>query len=168
MAECLALLLERCPANRPAHAAAAAQLLNAVAGEVPDIETLLVEAFSGREDVTWTRDGEQYRIRILFRDGRKQFVTVEPSTVASSEKLLVISSICGPAKPAYFEEALRTNAVMSHGSITIREVDGRPMFCAMNSYPRETADPEEVRRSVVELAHHADAIERLLTDGDEH
>jgi eukaryotic-like serine/threonine-protein kinase len=168
MAECLALLMERCPANRPAHAAAAAQLLSAVAGEVPDIETLLVEAFAGREDVTWTREGEQYRIRILFREGRKQYVTVEPSTVASSEKLLVISSVCGPADPAYYEQALRTNAVMSHGSITIREVDGRLMFCAMNSYPRETADPEEVRRSVVELAYRADSIERLLTGRDEH
>ncbi|MBA3314801.1 MAG: serine/threonine protein kinase [Planctomycetaceae bacterium] len=168
MAECLALLLEKCPANRPANAAAAAQLLAAVAGEVPDIETLLTVAFSGRSDVSWTRDGERYTLRIMFRDGRKQDVTVEPSLAASSEKLLVISSICGPAEPTFYEEALRTNAVMSHGSITIRDIDDQAMFCATNSYPRETADPEEVRRSVFELAHRADAIERLLTNQDRH
>jgi serine/threonine-protein kinase len=168
MAECLALLLERCPANRPANAAAAAQLLAAVAGDVPDIESLLVEAFAGRPDISWTRDSERYTLRIVFRDGRKQDVTVEPSTAASAEKLLVISSVCGPANPDYFETALRTNAVMSHGSITIRDLGGRAMFCATNTYPRETVDPEEVRRSVLELAHRADNIERLLTNQDRH
>ncbi|HEX6984414.1 MAG TPA: serine/threonine-protein kinase, partial [Planctomycetaceae bacterium] len=168
MAECLALLLEKCPANRPANAAAAAQLLAAVAGEVPDVESLLVEAFAGRQEVSWTREGERYTLRIEFRDGRKQDVTVEPSGQSSAEKLLVISSVCGPAEPSFYEEALRLNSAMSHGSITICDVGGRPMFCAINTYPRETADPEEVRRSVLELAHRADAIERLLTNQDRH
>ncbi len=80
----------------------------------------------------------------------------------------MISSLCGPAEPSYFEEALRLNGVMSHGGITIQDVDGRPMFCAVNSYPRETVDPEEVRRSVMEIASRADAIERLLTTQDLH
>ena len=40
------------------------------------------------------------------------------------------------------------------------DLAGTPMFFATNMYPRETADPEEVRRSVVELAHYADGIER--------
>jgi serine/threonine-protein kinase len=57
---------------------------------------------------------------------------------------------------------------MPHGSISLREVDGQLMFCAVNTYPRETADPEEVRRSVVEVAYRADAIERLLTGRDDH
>jgi serine/threonine-protein kinase len=166
MAECLALLLEKCPANRPANGAAAAQLLAAVAGDVPVIEDLLVEAFSGRSDISWTRDGDRYSLRVEFRDGRKQIVTVEPSGQASAEKLLVISSVCCPAIASYYEDALRLNAVMSHGSITIRDIAGRPMFCATNTYPRETADPEEVRRSVLELAHRADGIERLLTNQD--
>jgi eukaryotic-like serine/threonine-protein kinase len=168
MAECLAILLEKCPTNRPANAAAAAQLLAAVAGDVPDLETLLVEAFAGRQDVSWTREGERYTVRVEFRDGRKQEVAVEPSGQASAEKLVVISSVCGPAMPSYYEEALRLNAAMSHGSITVRDVAGTPMFCAINRYPRETTDPEEVRRSVLELAHRADAIERILTNQDRH
>jgi len=168
MAECLALLLEKCPANRPASGAAAAQLLAAVAGDVPEIESLLAQAFSDRSDVSWTRDGNRYTVRVDFRDGRKQDVAVEPSGPAAAEKLLVISSVCGPAAPSYYEEALRLNAVMSHGSITIRDIAGGPMFCATNTYPRETADPEEVRRSVLELAHRADSIERLLTNQDRH
>lgn len=168
IAECVSLLLEKCPTNRPANGTAAAQLLAAVAGDVPDVETMLSEAFAGREDVSWTREGESYQLCIEFRDGRRQQVTIEPSGQASAEKLLVISSICGPATPAFYEDALRLNSAMSHGSITIRDVDGRPMFCAINSYPRETADLEEVRRSTLELAHRADAIERLLTGQDQH
>ena len=168
MAECLALLLEKSPANRPPHGAAAAQLLAAVAGDVPDIETLLTQAFSGRSDISWTRDGDRYLVRINFRDGRKQDVAVEPSKPAAAEKLLSISSVCGPAVSSYYEEALRLNSVMAHGRITICDIAGQPMFCATNTYPRETADPEEVRRSVLELAHQADAIERLLTNQDRH
>ncbi len=168
MAECLALLLEKCPANRPANGAAAAQLLAAVAGDVPEIESLLVQAFTGRDDISWTREGDRYTLRVEFRDGRKQDVTVEPSGQASAEKLLMISSVCGPATPSYYEQALRLNAAMSHGSVTIRDLAGTPMFFAINTYPRETADPEEVRRSVLELAHRADAIERLLTNQDRH
>lgn len=168
IAECVALLLEKCPANRPANATAATQLLAAVAGDVPDIETMLIEAFAGRDDVSWSRDGARYRLCIEFPDGRRQFVTVEPSPPASSEKLLVLSSVCGPATPDFYEEALRLNSAMSHGSITIRDVDGLPMFCAVNTYPRETADLEEVRRSTLELAHRADAIELLLTNQDRH
>lgn len=168
MAECLALLLEKCPANRPANGAAAAQLLAAVSGDVPDIESLLCEAFSGRSDVSWSRDGNRYSIRLNFSDGRKQDVSVEPSDSGSAEKLLVISSVCGPATASFYEEALRLNSVMSHGSITIRDIGGEAMFCASNTYPRETVDPEEVRRSVLELGLHADAIERLLTNQDRH
>lgn len=168
IAECVALLLEKCPANRPANATAAAQLLAAVAGDVPDVETMIIEAFAGRDDVTWTREGECCRLCIEFPDGRRQFVNVEPSPPGASEKLIVLSSVCGPAMPDYYEEALRLNAAMSHGSITIRDVDGQPMFCAVNNYPRETADLEEIRRSTLELAHRADAIELLLTNQDRH
>lgn len=168
MAECLARMLDKCPSNRPANGAEAAQLLAAVAGHAPDIHTLLTEAFADAPEVIWTRNGDAFQLRLQLPGGRKQEVTVSQNSAASSERLLMISSLCGPAEPSYFEEALRLNGMMSHGSITIQDVGGRPMFCAVNSYPRETVDPEEVRRSVMEIASRADAIERLLTTQDLH
>jgi serine/threonine-protein kinase len=41
-----------------------------------------------------------------------------------------------------------------------------PYFVMIDAYPRSTVDPEEVRRSVLEIASHADAIERALTGRD--
>jgi serine/threonine-protein kinase len=36
----------------------------------------------------------------------------------------------------------------------------------VNAYPRATVDPEELRRSILQIAHHADDIERRLTGLD--
>lgn len=168
MAEALALMLEKCPGNRPANGAAAAGLLAAVAGNIPDLETLLRRAFAGRADVSWTHEGTSYTLQIALADGRRQSVHIGPEAAASSEILLRISSTCGPADPDYYQEALTINGIMPHGCIAIQDIDGRPMFCAVNTYPRETADPEEVRRSVFEIARRADAIEHLLTAQDRH
>ena len=168
MAECLAQLMDKCPRNRPSDGAAASQLLQAVAGQTRDLDTLLRDAFVGRRDVTWTHVGECYTLRVALAAGRRQFVTVEPSPRAAAERLLVISSVCGPADADHYEAALRLNAELPHGSITIRDLEGVPMFCATNTYPRASADAESIRRSVLELAQQADALEVLLTDGDLH
>jgi serine/threonine-protein kinase len=57
---------------------------------------------------------------------------------------------------------------MAHGSLSIREIDGRPTFCVVNSYPRATVDAEEIRLSTLEIAFRADAVEKLLTGADDH
>ncbi|HUG90235.1 MAG TPA: serine/threonine-protein kinase [Planctomycetaceae bacterium] len=168
MAECLNLLMAKCPDARPRSAIGAAQLLAAVWGQVRDIESLLIEALHDHPGVTWTRTGSRYRLNVQLAEGRRQTVLVEPSEHAAAERLLVISSLCCPAQPEYFEQALRLNGEMAHGSLAIRELDGRPMFCVVNSYPRSTVDPEEVRRSVLEIAIRADAVEKLLTGADDH
>jgi serine/threonine-protein kinase len=36
----------------------------------------------------------------------------------------------------------------------------------VNTYPRATIDPEEIRRTVRDVAAHADAVEHLLTGAD--
>ena len=168
MAECLSLMLEKCPGNRPPNGGSATQLLLAVAGQVEDVESLLYEAFANQPEVSWTQEGERHTVRVCFSGGRKQDVFVEPSGQAAVDRLLVISSVCGPAMPQYHEQALRLNAEMPHGSLAIRNIDNVPMFVAMNTYPRATVDCEEVRRSVLELSHRADMLEQILTGHDLH
>jgi hypothetical protein len=68
--------------------------------------------------------------------------------------------------PAYFETALRLNSEILHGALAIRQIAGESLFVVLDNYPRSTIDPEEIRRSVLEVAHRADAIEKLLTGGD--
>jgi serine/threonine-protein kinase len=166
MATCLNSLMARCPEARPQNGAEAAQLLFAVWGEVPEIESLLSEAFRDHPGVSWTRSGSRYRLSICLPSGRRQVVAVESSEHAAAERLLRISSVCGPARAEYYEPALRLNGEMAHGSLSIREIDGQPMFCVSDAYPRATVDTEEIRRSVLEIAHRADAVEKLLTGGD--
>ncbi|HUQ72586.1 MAG TPA: protein kinase [Planctomycetaceae bacterium] len=166
MCECLHTLLEKTPTNRPADAWKASQLLQAVLGQSEDMDSLMADAFRGQSHVTWTRKGDRFRVEIHFPTGRKQAVFVEPSDHAAAERLLMISSICAAADPAYYETALRLNSEILHGGLAVREFAGEPYFVMMDNYPRCTVDAEEIRRSVLEVAHRADAVERMLSDHD--
>lgn len=168
MAECLHLMLSKTPSNRPANALGACQLLLAVLGQFEDLEDLVREAFQGHQSLNWKRRGEEFEIHLVFPTGRQQTVWVAPSEHAVAERLLTITSLCAKATPAYFETALRLNSEMQHGALAIKEIDGNPYFVVVDTYPRATVDAEEIRRSVLEVAHRADAVERLLSDHDVH
>ena len=81
---------------------------------------------------------------------------------------LLIYSICCPAQPEYFEQALRLNNEIPHGSVALREIDGETKFVVLDTYPRSTVDAEEIRRSVLEVARRADDVEHRLTGLDRH
>lgn len=166
IAECISLMMAKTPENRPKDATEAMQLLMAILGEARDIESLLTEAFQGTSGVTWTREGKQYVLTVDLPDARRQTVIVEPSDHKASERLLVIYSTCCDADPNYFEQALKLNSELAHGGLGLRVIDGVQKFVMTNAYPRATADVEEVRESVKEIAEHADAVEKLLTGED--
>ncbi len=166
IAECVNLLLEKSPANRPADGHAAAALVHAMLGQVRDLYALIEEAFRDDPHVQWVHAGEQFHAKVRFADGRKQVVHIEPSQHAADERLLLIYSTCCAIDPTYYETALRLNAEMPHGSVAIREVDGQAQFVVLDTYPRATVDAEEIRRSTLEVAARADAIEQLLTGLD--
>jgi len=168
MAECLGLLMSRAAANRPASAAEAAQLLHAVAGDLPEIESLLRDAFGDSEHVRWRRVDGKFHVEVQLPNGRRQTVIVERSKDASADRVVILSSVCGPAKPEFLEHALRLNAEIAHGSIAVREIDGEPTFVILNTYPAATVDVEEIHRTVLQLAHYGDAFEMLLSPDDRH
>ena len=168
MAECLSQMLSKAPGNRPRSGVEAVQLLQAVLGEMEDLETLLQQAFAHQPGVKWSREGERYRVQLEFAGGRRQTAFVEPSLHAAADRSLRISSICCPALSVYFEPALRLNSEIMHGALAIAEMDGESVFVMVDNYPRATVDAEEIRRSVLEVAHRADAIEKLLTGQDFH
>ncbi|MGE5194440.1 MAG: protein kinase domain-containing protein [Deltaproteobacteria bacterium] len=167
MAECLNLMLDKNPANRPLDAIKAAQLLQAILGQARDLDTLLAEAFRDDPRVGWSREGGQrFRLAVQLPGSRRQAVYVEPSAHGSAERLLLIYSTCCAAQSAYYEAALRLNSEMPHGSVAIREMGGELKFVVVDTYPRSTVDAEEIRRSTHEVASRADAIEKLLTGLD--
>lgn len=152
--------------RRPHDASAAASLLHAVLGRERDLESLLHHAFESDRSITWVRDGERYLVTRQLPDERRQVVYVEPWIDHSEERLLLLYSQCCPAQPEFFEHALRINAVTWHGSLAIRDIDGEAMFVVINAYPRSTVGPEEIRRSIMQIASEADRVERELTGGD--
>lgn len=168
LCECLGLMLEKSPANRPRDGIEAAQLLQAILGQSRDLESLLHEAFAQEPHVEWSRAGRRFEAQVTLPDGRRQLVFLEASQHDIAERLLQIYSLCCPAIGTFYAEALRLNSTIPHGAIALREVDGREHFVTLNNYPLGTADPEEIRRSVLELALHADAIEMQLTGEDRH
>src|SRR5262245_1485211 len=167
IAECLNMMLDKNPANRPRDAIKAAQLLQAILGQSRDLDTLLAEAFRDDPRVHWSRErGQRYRLVVQLPASRRQVVYIEPSAHGSAERLLLIFSTCCAAQPAYYEAALRLNSEMPHGSVAIREMGGEMKFVVVDTYPRSTVDAEEIRRSTHEVASRADAIEKLLTGLD--
>lgn len=168
MAECLFRLLSRAAGNRPPDAMSAAHLLQAVLGEVADLESLMRDAFENSRGITWKKSGETYEVEVSFKNGRKQTVFVENTGHAVAERLLRIRSVCGKADPQYFETALKLNGEILHGALCIEQRDGEAVFMMVDSYPRATVDAEEIRRSVVEIAQRADAVERLLSTADRY
>jgi len=169
MAECLSLMMSKAPANRPRDGIEAAQLLRAVMGQSRDLESLLHEAFNGAADVTWKREeGGRYSINLNLPDGRHQKLYLEPSSHRSADRLLLIYSTCCEVDPGYYRDALCMNAELLHGAIAIREIDGQEYFVMVDTYPRATVDPEEIRRSVLEVGFQADEVEKRLTGIDRH
>lgn len=167
MAECATLLMNRDPKQRPRDASFALQVLQAVLGSTRDLENLVYDAFHGLPGVTWeeTADGG-FRVHLQLRNYRSQTVHIENSNHPAGERLLLIYSLCCEARPSFYEEALRLNAVMHHGGISIRDIDGRPYFVMIDTYPRATVSGEDIRRSAIDLGARADSIENRLTGRD--
>lgn len=168
VAECVHHLTAKAPENRPWSGVEAAQMLQAVLGQSEDLESLVRRAFQDHPEIVWTGNGAGFEVRLKFAGGRGQRVFIEPNSQAAAEPLVTIGSICCRADAAYFETALRLNSEILHGALAIRQIAGESLFVVLDNYPRSTIDPEEIRRSVLEVAHRADAIEKLLTGGDQN
>lgn len=168
MAECVTLMLSRNPETRPRDGAAASQLLQAVLGSARDLDTLVYEAFHGIPTIDWTSHQGLVTVTMNLSDGRQQKVFLENSDHCAGDRLLNIYSICCAAQTSFYEDALRLNAVVQHGGLSIKDIDGQACFVMVDTYPRATVSAEEIRRSVIEVGSRADEIEHLLTGDDQH
>lgn len=167
IAECVSQMLNREPDHRPRDGGAVSQLLQAVLGSVRDLDNLIYDAFNGLPNIRWQRDhSDRFRVCLTLRGDRTQTVYIENSEHSAGDRLLMIYSLCCRASPDFYEDALRLNAVVHHGGISIRDIDGQPYFVMVDTYPRGTVSGEEIRRSVIELGCRADFVEERLTGTD--
>jgi len=167
IAECVSSLMNRDPGQRPKDGGAASQLLQAVLGAAQDLDNLVFEAFNGLPNICWERDHKaRFRVILSLCSDRTQTVYIENSEHGADNRLLMIYSLCCPATPDFYEEALRLNALVHHGGVSIRDIDGQPWFVMVDTYPRGTVSGEGIRRSVIELGCRADFVEERLTGKD--
>jgi serine/threonine-protein kinase len=132
------------------------------------LDSLIDEAI-GDLDVKWDIQGACATVTVPQPGGRSQRVFVQDCmSEVGSEHVMKIFSVCCAAQETYYRRALELNATISHGSLAIEDIDGEPCFVMVNSYPRATCDPEEVRHSVLDIATWADKVEQVLTGRDDY
>jgi serine/threonine-protein kinase len=165
-------VVHRCMAKKPADRFDdATELLaevKAVYGNLRCLKTLLDEALA---NLPAAIDGtsDRFCVTMPVAGNRSQKVIVQACNAEPiAEQVIKVYSVCGPADQKHYERALQINAAIPHGSIAIESIDGTPHFVMGNTYPRSTCDAEEIRRSVLTIARHADEVEQLVTGRDCH
>lgn len=109
-----------------------------------------------------------FEIIVTLKDGRTQKVSAAHGTSEAGAQTIRVRSRCGPATPAAFEWALRTNDRLPHSSFAIVDGDGQPWLELVHSLRAQKATPAEFRACIKEVAFYADWAETRLSKSDEH
>jgi serine/threonine-protein kinase len=167
--EAVTAIIARCLAKRPEQRYMTSEELvddlEAVVTMLRDTESLVRESVEG---LACFVQGGRDHFRVLFPlpDNRLQEVYLEVNRGRRGERFLSVFSVCGPAHPDYFEFALKLNAELTYGSLSIRNVNGQAMFVMTRTFPRDRIAPVDVRAALLEIARRADRVEQQLTDAD--
>jgi serine/threonine-protein kinase len=159
-------LLAKDPLERPRSAAEVADELRDVLGSLRDTEGLMLEAIDGLGGFVQQGGRDQFRITFPVPGDRVQEVFVEVVPGPRGERLLTIFSVCGAATPRHYEFALKLNARLTHGSVSIREVNGEPTFVMSRTFLRASVTAAEVRAAIKEIARQADQVEQQMMGAD--
>jgi serine/threonine-protein kinase len=153
--------LAKQPKDRYESADELADDLKAAVLHLRDTEGLVRESVEG---LSCFVQGGRDHFCILFQlpSERLQEVYLEVTRSPQGDRLLSIFSVCGPADPRHFEYALKLNAKLTYGSLSIRNVNGQPMFVMTRTYPRDHVNAAEIRAALLEIARRGDRVEEQL------
>ena len=167
--EQLTEIIGRCLAKEPAARYASAEelalALDTAIAHLRDTEGLLREAVEGLDCfIQGARD--QYRILFKLPNDRLQEVYLEVAQNRHNERLLSVFSVCCPAESRHYEFALKLNAEMTYGGLSVRDVNGQAMFVMTRTFPRGHVHPDDIRAALVDIARRSDWVEQQLTHAD--
>ena len=161
----LARLLHKDPTRRYESAEELADELKVVLGHLRDTEGLVRESLEGLDClIQGARD--RFRVIVPVPGDRIQEVYIEVAQGRKNERLLQVYSVCAPADPRHYEFALKLNAELTIGGLSVREVNDHPMFVMTRTYQRGHVTPADIRAAVTEIARRGDWVEQQLTSTD--
>jgi serine/threonine protein kinase len=162
-------ILKRClakhPEDRYQSAEELADDLQIAVYNLRETETLVRESVDGLE--CFIQGGrDNYRIMFELPNDRLQEVYLEVTQGEQGQRNLSVFSVCGPADPKHYEFALKLNDRLTYGSLSIRNVNGQPMFVMTRTFTRDLVCAADVRGALLEIARRADHVEMQLTNAD--
>ncbi|MHB1559045.1 MAG: protein kinase domain-containing protein [Isosphaeraceae bacterium] len=167
LAQIVTRALARNPEERFSSADEMADALQGVILRIREVEALVRESVEG---VNCFIQGHRntFRIIVPLPCDRLQEVVVEATEAPNGDPILTVFSVCAPADPAYFQYALRLNAQLTYGSISVHDVLGSPMFVMSRTFSLDTVHADDLRGAIVEIARRSDGIEKQLTRMDQY
>jgi serine/threonine-protein kinase len=161
----LARCLAKSPEARYESASELADDLQTAIYHLRDTESLVRESVEGLN--CFVQGGKDaYRILFPLPGDRLQEVYLEVAHGRQGERLLSVFSVCCPAEPRFYEFALRLNATLTYGSLSVRNVKGQPMFVMTMTYARDHVCTADIRAGLQEIARRSDWVEQQLTSAD--
>ncbi len=131
-------------------------------------EDLISAAVEGLP-VMVSASGEAYTITVTLPDERSQQVWIDLSAKTPDGKPIVqLSTPCGDADKAQYENALKMNMSIPFGCLALAEMGGKLVFAMTDSYIRKTAHPQDIAESIMSLAKNGDSTEKLLSEVDRY
>lgn len=163
------LILERCLAKKPGDRYASAEELAGDLEEIlfdyQDIESIVRESIEGVDGLV-QGGSDLWRVIMRLPRDRLQEVYLEIERGPLGQSSLTIYSVCSPADPKNYEFVLRLNNDMPYVGISIRDVNGQPMFIMTRTFDRASLRSSEIRSTIYEIARRSDWVEEQLTKTD--
>ncbi len=129
-------------------------------------ESFMEKVVEGTQ-IKMTNEGNRFRLHVPTTAGRGQNVSIYfGARDKDGTGFIAVYTQCGKANPKHYEWALRQNAKLPLGAIALRDIHGQPWFVMINKHLARSADVDELRETILELARKADAMEKALTGTD--
>jgi|GEM_PF-6914102 len=112
----------------------------------------------------------RWQVGVRLRGGRRQHVLLALGEKdREGEEMLRFLTVCGPASAPHALALLKFNGRSPYCSFAVRTVGKHEAFVATATLPADCADREIIRKTLLSIAHHADALERKILAGrDQH
>ncbi len=160
------VMLSTEPELRPRATVDLMMQLDEIARSFRPLHEIVRVAMEG-EPVAWEYHDHEFAFHVRLDNGRGQTVFATVNEYYGQEFVCFFSP-CAPPTPQRLEEAMRMNATLPLGALSLREWHGKPYLVMGHNQPRASLDPSEVRSTVRYLAQWADQVELRASGLDHH